>query len=296
LIEILASGESCIGDFTFDFFWQHGGSRLDPSSEVGGHTYKEIVSHLRCKETVKVIGDVGGRLGSSMGADLVAFGGRGGACSVGSIIVDGNAGSRMGISMLSGSIYLSGNAADPLGNVLEVESDLTGYRKFVSITEVASGISSASVKGPNEKAEGRLAIKDGILRETICARCDAPCEIVVNGDVGMSAGILMKKGVLKIEGDAGKNTGVLLRGGTVIVEGRTEEFTAAEMRRGTIFVSGDAGSFLGARMTGGAVFALNGKPVPPVRSQIPSAEEQGMIQRVLRISQIESMMFKKYRL
>jgi len=41
----------------------------------------------------------------------------------------------MGISMLRGSIYVTGRVESPLGNVVEVASDLTGYRKFVSITE-----------------------------------------------------------------------------------------------------------------------------------------------------------------
>ena len=136
MIQILASGEKCLADNTFDFYWQHQGSRLDPDQTVDGISLRQIVTSLRQGERVKITGDAGSRLGSSLGVDLVRLGGKGGPIEgTGSIVVDGNVGRRMGISMLRGAIYVSGRVDEPLGNMIEVPSDLTGYRKFVSITE-----------------------------------------------------------------------------------------------------------------------------------------------------------------
>ena len=47
----------------------------------------------------------------------------------GSVIVDGSVDTRMGISMVSGAVYVKGNVKQPAGNVIEVESDLAGYRR-----------------------------------------------------------------------------------------------------------------------------------------------------------------------
>jgi len=92
-----------------------------------------LVEALRRGETVRIFGDAGSRLGSSMGVDLMRLGGKGGPIeSTGNVIVDGDVGSRMGISMLRGAIYVSGRIDLPMGNVIEVECDRTGYRKFIS--------------------------------------------------------------------------------------------------------------------------------------------------------------------
>ena len=136
MLEIQASGEKCLCDFTFDFYWQHQGSRLDPNQLISGVSLRRLVEALIQGETIKILGDVGSRLGSSLGVDLVRMGGKGGPFeTTGKIVVDGNVGSRMGISMLRGSIYVSGKVETPWGNVIETESDLTGFRKFVSVTE-----------------------------------------------------------------------------------------------------------------------------------------------------------------
>ena len=116
MIEIQASGEKCLGDFTFDFYWQHQGSRLDKDQTVSGISSAKMVEALRQGETVRIIGDVGSRLGSSLGVDLIRLGGKGGPIeTTGKIVVDGDVGSHMGISMLRGSIYVSGRVASPLG-------------------------------------------------------------------------------------------------------------------------------------------------------------------------------------
>ena len=165
MIEIQASGEKCLGDFTFDFYWQHQGSRLDKDQTVSGISLRRMVEALSQGETVRITGDVGSRLGSSLGVDLIRLGGKGGPIeTTGKIVVDGNVGSRMGISMLRGSIYVSGRVEPPLGNVIEVESDLTGFRKFISITEALE--KGSMVQEPNILDKRGLIIRDGILRDT----------------------------------------------------------------------------------------------------------------------------------
>ncbi|HOT06425.1 MAG: Molybdenum-containing formylmethanofuran dehydrogenase 1 subunit C [Methanosaeta sp. PtaB.Bin039] len=291
-MELWSSKESCLCDFTFDFYWQHQGKRLNPDQKVDGYSRREMVDALRRGESVRIHGDVGSRLGCSMGVDLMRFGGSGGPVDVGAVIVDGDAGSRLGISMIRGAIYLAGQAQEPLGNVVEVDSDLTGYRKYVSITDLLAG-GPAGLLVPNRLEGGTLMLADGILRETIAARSASACRVSVMGDAGMSAGILMQDGVLDIDGDCGQNTGVLLRGGRIVVRGRTGDFTGAEMRGGTILVEGSAGGFACARMKGGVILARDGKPVPPARISQPSPPEQRLICTALGLSPIQAMMYRR---
>ncbi|HOO55136.1 MAG TPA: tributyrin esterase [Methanothrix sp.] len=248
---------------------------------------------LRRGEAVRIRGDIGGRLGSSLGVDIASFGGTGGPIeATGSIIVDGDVGPRMGISMIRGSIYVSGSVAAPLGNVVEVESDKTGYRKYVSITDILER--ADQILEPNISDDGKLVLRDGLLRETLAARSRAKKVLRVEGDTGMSAGILMRSGLLEILGDAGRNTGVLMRGGRLVVRGKADDFTAAEMRGGEIFVAGDAGGFICAKMTGGAVYALKGKPIPPAKAQALKGDESALVSKVLDVSSFQAMMYKKF--
>ncbi len=293
MIEISACGERCLCDFTFDFYWQHQGSRLDMDGIVCGVSFRRMVEALRRGETVMVKGDVGSRLGSSLGVDILRLGGKGGPIEgTGRIIVDGDVGSHMGISMLRGAIYVSGSVKPPLGNAISVESDLSGYQKFVSATEVLE--KGLSVLEPNISSEGGLDVCDGVLRDTIGARNPTEKRILLQSDGGMSSGILMRSGSLEIDGNCGPNTGVLMRGGRIVVRGRTGDFTGSEMRGGEIIVEGDAGSFACARMRGGAVFAMKAKPVPPAKEQMPDGGEQAMLCRELRIPAIHAMMYRKY--
>ena len=43
VLEVKASGERCLCDFTFDFYWQHLGSRLDMDATVSGISFKRMV-------------------------------------------------------------------------------------------------------------------------------------------------------------------------------------------------------------------------------------------------------------
>lgn len=292
MLRINASGEKCLCDFTFDFFWQHKGSRLDMDQTVSGVSFKRMVQALRQGETVMISGDAGSRLGSSLGVDLMRLGGKGEPVEgTGKIIVDGNVGSHMGISMQRGAIYVSGEIKLPQGNVVQVQSDLTGYRKFVSVTETMER--GLAVLEPNSADRNGLTICDGILRDTLGARNPTDKAIHLEGDAGMSTGILMRSGLIEVMGDAGQNTGVLMQGGRIVVSGRCGDFTGAEMRGGEIMVGGDAGSFTCAKMRGGTVYARNAKNLPPVMAQVPSSQELSAIARALNIPALHAMMHRK---
>lgn len=304
MVEIEASGESCLCDFTFDFYWQHQGSRLNPDKSVcsaggmgdaggiSGISYRQLVEALKMGETVRINGDVGDRLGSSLGVDLIKLGGRGVPIpATGRIVVDGDVGSRMGISMLRGAIYISGDVRSPLGNVIEVDSDMTGYRKYASITDALEG--RLPVLAPNAIKEKELMISDGIMRDTVGARNTSSGTVRLKGDAGMSTGILMQSGIVEISGSADRNTGVLMKGGRVVVKGSTGDFAGAEMKGGEIFVGASAGSYACAKMKGGAVYARDGKPLPPAKVQPISPVEQAAIAKALGLSPLYAMMYKK---
>ncbi|MDP2841275.1 MAG: formylmethanofuran dehydrogenase [Candidatus Methanoperedens sp.] len=285
----------CLCDFTYDFYWQHMGKRLVPSEKIPGqkgtsYTYEELVSSLKRGEDVHIRGNAGKRLGSSLGVDLVFFGGTGKPLNAGSIIVDGNVDTRMGISMVSGSIYVKGKVKPPLGNVIEVASDRAGYRKYCSITGLMQNISDETVVSPNIITKEILCIKDGLIRDTIAARLDSNASIIVNGNAGMSTGILMKRGTVNVCGDAGMNTGVLMGGGVLTVCD-TEEFAGAYMKGGNLVIRGKAKGYVGANMKGGSIY-LKGKAMPV---QVSLDEKDIMfLVKLLRISQTQVMMFKKY--
>ncbi len=290
----LSQPVDCLCDFTYDFYWQHRGERLSPSSIIPhqkgtSHTYEDLVSCLKNGEDVHIKGNVGRRLGSSLGVDLKFFGGTGKTLKAGSIIVDGDVGTRMGISMVSGALYVKGNVRQPVGNVVEVESDRSGYRKYRSITGILQeGLKEKPVP-PNVVEGDELLIKDGMLRDTIAARFDADKRVIVYGAVGMSTGILMKRGFIQVE-NAGMNTGVLLRGGTIIA-GDVGEFAGAYMKGGTLIIKGKAKGYVGANMKGGTIFHKGEVMLPSVPLE---GNDIRMLIRLLGMSQVEAMMFRKY--
>ncbi|MCE8427462.1 MAG: tributyrin esterase [Candidatus Methanoperedens sp.] len=292
---ILSRSVDCLCDFTYDFYWQHKGKRLDPSGVIPDQqgsslTYSDIVSLLKKGEDVYIKGNAGRRLGSSLGVDLKFFGGNGRSLKVGSIIVEGDVDSRMGISMLSGAIFVKGSVKQPLGNVIEVESDRKGFRKYRSITDILQGGRNDKIILPNIMKGDTLLINDGLIRDTVAARLDSEKKIVIEGNAGMSTGILMKRGSVHVEGDSGKNTGVLLNGGSVIVND-TEEFAGAYMRDGILIIYGKSKGFVGANMKGGRIFY---KGEAMIKHTQPDGKDIRMLIRLLGISGIHAMMFKKY--
>jgi len=265
----------CLCDFTYNFYWQHKGEKLDPIWKIpdNEYTFSDLVEHLKKGDDVKINGNVGHRLCSSMGVDLKFFGGSGKEVNVGNVIVDGDVDTRMGISMVKGSIYIKGYVKDPIGNLVEVESDMRGYRKFKSITDILmNGLEGDKLKGSQLTSNGIL-IDDGIIRDTVGSRLNKDAEIVVNGNVDLSTGILMRDGTVRVNGNAGKNTGALLNGGTVIINGKCDDFTGIDMIKGFIIVNGDAGKFLAANKKNGTVFAKKGSPIPPTEEKNLNSED-----------------------
>jgi formylmethanofuran dehydrogenase subunit C len=208
----------------------------------------------------------------------------------GSIIVDGDIDTRMGISMVSGAIYVKGNIKEPMGNVVEVDSDRAGYRKFRSITDLLTEGSDELILSPNSLEDRCLYLRDGIIRDTIGARLDADRKIIVDGNAGMSTGILMERGLIHVDGDSGMNTGVLMRSGTVIT-GNAGEFAGAYMAGGSLVLKGKAKGFVGANMRGGVIFY---KGDAMLQSNPVDGGDIKMLIRLLEINLVEAMMFKKY--
>ena len=270
----------CLCDFTYNFYWQHQGEKMNPDENVPGndHTFREVVEHLKKGHNIKIIGDVGHRLCSSMGVNLQYFGGDGKNIEVGNVIIDGDVDSRMGISMARGSIYVKGKIKEPIGNLIQVKSDLKDYKKFKSITDIVTqGLNGEKLIG-GELSRKRLNIDDGIIRDTVGARLNIDAEIIHHGDVDLSTGILMRKGVVKVNGSAGKNTGALLNGGTVVINGNSDDFSAIEMKKGTLIINGDAGKFMGAQKESGVILAKKGSPIPPTEQKnLEESDKQFLI-------------------
>ena len=269
----------CLGDFTYNFYWQHKGEKLAPEWKIADTdiTFGDMVGHLKNGGDIKINGNAGHRLGSSMGTDLKFFGGTGKEIDVGDIIVDGDVDTRMGISMVKGSIYVKGNVKEPIGNLVKVKSDMKGYKKFKSITDIMmNGLEGDKLEG-NQLEGIMIIIDDGMIRDTVGSRLDGDKEIIVNGNVDLSTGILMRKGTVRINGNTGKNTAALLNGGTVIINGNCDDFTAIDMIKGSIIVNGNAGKFLAANKKSGVVFAKTGSPIPPVKEKNLSSEDSNTL-------------------
>jgi formylmethanofuran dehydrogenase subunit C len=269
----------CLCDFTYNFHWQHNGEKLDPKWKVPGNnlTFGDLVEHLKNGGDLKIKGNVGHRLCSSMGTNLIYFGGNGNEISVGDVYVDGNVDTRMGISMTRGSIYVNGHVSEPIGNILEVKSDVNGYRKFRSITDiVVHGLKNDTPIG-FQKIGNKLVINDGTVKDTVGARINVDTEIIFNGDVDLSTGILMKKGIVRVNGSAGKNTGALLNGGIVVINGNTDDFTGIDMIKGQIIVNGNAGKFMAANRKGGYIMAHKGNPIPPTSPKPLETSEKHLL-------------------
>jgi formylmethanofuran dehydrogenase subunit C len=290
----------CVADFTYNFYWQHRGAKLNPDkampAQVGSdYTFRDVVETLKRGEDVYIRGDVGHRLCSSMGVDLKFFSGRGRSIPVGTVSVDGNVDTRLGISMVAGAIYVSGAVKAPVGNVIEVDSDREGYRKFRSITDVVcDGLRNDSLAPPNTIRDKELNLCDGIVRDTVGARCDCNARINVDGDVALSTGILMKAGEVVIAGNAGMNSGALLNGGIVVIKGDAGEFAGIDMRSGVLIVGGRSSGYLGANKRGGVIYARGAQALPPAKEVPVTGKDVTLLIRSLGISQIHAMMFKKY--
>jgi len=296
----LTAPQDCIGDFTYNFLWQHKGEKLNPTGVIPSqsgtnYSYEDVVEALKKGEDVHINGDVGTRLASSLGVDLVYFGGNGKELpDVGAIVVEGNAGSHLGISMLSGAVYVKGEVNEPLGNVVQVKSDRDGYKKFVSVTWLLHHPEErGSLLEPNEFKEDELILTDGVLRHTLAARCMNEAKVRVKGDVGISVGILMRNGCVVVEGNAGMNAAALLNGGSVVILGNAAEFLAVELIKGRVVVKGVCKGYVGAKMTGGRIICRRTKPIPPVTEKVLANEDKTLLAR-FGVSGMLTMNYGRY--
>ena len=296
----LSAPVDCIADFTYNFYWQHRGAKLDPDTPIprqerSSYTYRDVNEALKRGEDVHIDGDVGHRLCSSFGVDLHFFAGTGRSIPVGNVLVNGDVDTRMGISMVAGAIYVSGAVKAPIGNVIEVATDRAGYKKFRSITDVVcNGLRGDALSPPNLLSDARLLLSDRQVRDTVGARCACDARIVVKGDVDLSTGILMRRGTVIVEGDAGMNSGALLSGGTVIVKGSAGAFAGIDMKDGTLAIGGKVQGYLGANKRGGIIYAQGAKALPPSRAEPVVGGDLAFLSKALGVSQLQSMMFTKF--
>ncbi|MDW7733398.1 MAG: formylmethanofuran dehydrogenase [Methanolobus sp.] len=295
----LAGTADYLCDYTFNFHWHNQTIEPDdiiPSQKSTRYAYCDLVEALKAEDEIHIKGDVGKNFAYSMGADLKHFGGSGDAEKAGSIFVDGNVGPEAGMGMVAGSIYVGGQIEEPLGNIIEVISDIENYRKFRSITDVACNEPGNDILISNEySAESRtLILNDGILRGTIGARCYRPVNIIVESDTHNGTGVLMKEGTVIVHGNAGMNAGSHLYGGTVAVLGNVGEFAGAYMKDGVLAFY-EAKGFIGAGMSGGSIYSKNkaktGSPAAKVKMK---GEDSALMRKLMGAGRVESMLYNKY--
>ncbi len=286
-------------DYTFNFHYLN--QKLNPDSRIpnqagSSYNYQNLVDALKGGADVHIKGDVGERLAYSMGADLKHLGGSGRPELAGRIFVNGSVGREAGMGMVAGALYISGTVQEPLGNIIEVVSDVGGYRKFCSITDImCSGPGEDTlVSNSLDEDDNILILNDGILRGTIGARMDCRGTVRVEGDAYNGTGLLMRQGIVYVEGNAGMNTGSRLAGGTVAISGKVDEFAGVYMKSGSLVIK-EAKGYVGANMTGGAIYSKKKVPLsPPATPVKKSVENIKMLRRVLGVGHLEAMLYNKY--
>lgn len=284
-------------DYTFNFCWND--SKLQPSDvipfqEDTAITYGDLVAALKAGKDLRIDANAGKRLAYSMGTDLKHLGGTGKVETAGNIFVEGDIGPEAGMGMVSGSLYVKGDIEEPWGNILEVTSDVEGYRKFRSITDILSnGLGHDTLK-KNSLTENTLILNDGLLRGTIGARCNWKGTILVEGDVYNGTGALMQQGTIVVKGDAGMNTGSHLDGGTVVVHGNVGEFSGAYMKDGRLaFIN--AKGYVGAGMTGGHIYSKKKASTnPPAAKARLEKNDIEFVRKNMETGRVESMLYNKY--
>ena len=286
-------------DYTFNFHYLN--QKLNPDSRIpnqagSSYNYQNLVDALKGGADVHIKGDVGERLAYSMGADLKHLGGSGRPEPAGRIFVNGSVGREAGMGMVAGALYISGTVQEPLGNIIEVVSDVGGYRKFCSITDImCSGPGEDTlVSNSLDEDDNILILNDGILRGTIGARMDCRGTVRVEGDAYNGTGLLMRQGIVYVEGNVGMNTGSRLAGGTVAISGKVDEFAGVYMKSGSLVIK-EAKGYVGANMTGGAIYSKKKVPLsPPATPVKKSVENIKMLRRVLGVGHLEAMLYNKY--
>jgi formylmethanofuran dehydrogenase subunit C len=299
-IELTASADYLL-DYTFNFHWHN--KSLDPDSLIPFQkdtklSYRDLVIALKDGKDIRITGNVGRNFAYSAGADLQHLGGSGNVESAGRIFVDGDVGTEAAIGMVAGTLYVAGSISEPLGNIIEVRSDIENYRKFRSITDIAcNGPGNDILVSNSYNPDGRvLLLNDGILRGTIGARCAASITIRVEGNAHNGTGVLMREGTIIVSGNAGMNTGSHLNGGTVAVLGSVGEFAGAYMKHGLLAFK-DAKGYIGAGMTGGTIYSRSRvKTNPPVGKIRMGREDAALMHKIMAAGRIDAALYNKYEL
>lgn len=286
-------------DYTFNFHWHNG--TLDPDSPIphqkgSGFSYRDLVNELRSGGEIHIKGNTGKNFAYSLGADIEHFGGSGEPEKTGSIFITGNVGPETGMGMVSGTLYVKGDIEYPLGNILELVSDVKDFRKFRSITDIlCNGIEDdALIDNEIDQEQNTLFLRDNIPRGTVAARCDCDAKVIIEGNTYNGTGLLAKKATIIVNGSAGMNTGSHLNGGTVVVHGDVGEFAGAYMKDGKLIFL-NAKGFIGAGMEGGSIYSKNkAKTSPPAAKSRMKGQDSKLIRELMDAGRVESMLYNKY--
>ena len=288
-----------ICDYTFNFYWHN--NSLNPDSLIPGQngstlTYRDIVDELKAGGDVRITGNAGKNFAYILGADIKHLGGSGEIEKAGRIFIDGNVGPEAGMGMVAGTLYVKGDIEYPLGNIMELVSDVPEYRKFRSITDILCNGSGNDKLIDNEfnESEKTLILKDKIPRGTVAARCPCDAKVVIEGDAYNGTGMLARKTTVVVNGNAGMNTGSHLDGGTVVVHGEVGEFAGAYMKDGKLIFQ-NAKGFIGAGMQGGAIYSKNkAKTSPPAARSRMKGDDSKLMREYMDAGRVESMLYNKY--
>jgi len=128
----------------------------------------------------------------------------------GTIIIEGNAGMRLGEGMKGGKILVKGNVDSWAGCMMK------GGK--IEVTGSAGSYVGSSYRGSTEGMTGG--------------------EILIHGNAGNEIGCHMKEGLIKVECYAGFFPGIHMRNGTIIILGDCLGRAGAEMVDGKIIVCG----------------------------------------------------------
>src|SRR5213593_716506 len=74
----------------------------------------------------------------------------------------------------------------------------------------------------------------------------------------------MNRGTILVRGNAGRMAGMLMRRGTIVIAGDAGPAAACSMLAGSLFAFGRLGAGAGALMRGGTIVCLSRQPILPV--------------------------------
>jgi formylmethanofuran dehydrogenase subunit C len=128
----------------------------------------------------------------------------------GEIVISGNAGMHLGEKMAGGKITVNGNAAQWAGSVMK--------KGLIEIHGDAGDYLASPYRGVSEGMKGG--------------------KIIVDGNVGSDSGCYVRGGLIKIKGNAGPFLGFHISDGTIHVEKNAGPRLGANMVGGKIVVGG----------------------------------------------------------